>query len=379
VTYEVESPAGGYLFLGKLTAKLEKRSEVRGQRSESENQKSEILNHQFAVRTPTATITDLGTEFGVEVREDGQTASHVFRGSVRVQGTLPDGTVCGEVRVLSANQSVRVERGAVQGKSDPVIVVGPAVESPAFLRAIPGRSMKVLDLADVVAGGDGFSGRRNRGIDPRNGRLLAVRPPEHPLLGDGAYHRVPELPYVDGVFIPHASDAPVQLDSAGHRFSEFSVSHNTTDGPVYAGREGADSAELDGIDYAGSGHAVVALHANKGITFDLDAVRRANRGWKLVRFQSVAGNAEQHSEKGGNVHADLWVFVDGQVRFKRREFNRFSGPAPVVIPIADTNRFLTLVATDGGDGIGLDWTIFGDPRLELMSVEAGAQPDKEAR
>ena len=39
----------------------------------------------FSVRTPTAVVTDLGTEFGVEVGKDGNTNSHVFRGSVRVR------------------------------------------------------------------------------------------------------------------------------------------------------------------------------------------------------------------------------------------------------------------------------------------------------
>ena len=45
----------------------------------------------FAVRTPTATVTDLGTEFGVEVSKDGNTTSHVFRGSVRLQVVPADG------------------------------------------------------------------------------------------------------------------------------------------------------------------------------------------------------------------------------------------------------------------------------------------------
>ena len=38
-------------------------------------------------------VTDLGTEFGVEVARSGETTSHVFRGSVRVQSTGADGKV----------------------------------------------------------------------------------------------------------------------------------------------------------------------------------------------------------------------------------------------------------------------------------------------
>ena len=84
VTYEVESATGGYLSVGKLTARVE-----------SEKRKRQCPNLQISsyprsislvlVRTPTATVTDLGTEFGVEVSKKGYTTSHVFRGSVKSQ------------------------------------------------------------------------------------------------------------------------------------------------------------------------------------------------------------------------------------------------------------------------------------------------------
>jgi hypothetical protein len=126
VTYEVDSAVGGFLSLGKLTARVEaKGSGFRVQGSEgakstkygvlsteedhrTASQKSETisknpslqiaksatpppsqlstLNSQlFTVRTPTATVTDLGTEFGVEVRDGGATLAHVFRGAVEFQ------------------------------------------------------------------------------------------------------------------------------------------------------------------------------------------------------------------------------------------------------------------------------------------------------
>ena len=69
---------------------------VRGQGPEETNPKSQILNQKslipnpnpyplFVVRTPTAVITDLGTEFGVEVDKSGVTHSHVFRGKIEVR------------------------------------------------------------------------------------------------------------------------------------------------------------------------------------------------------------------------------------------------------------------------------------------------------
>ena len=72
VTYEVESVAGGYLSVGKLTARMEKKINAerkrQGVRSPDLAQSSYSL---FAIRTPTATVTDLGTEFGIEVDKEG--------------------------------------------------------------------------------------------------------------------------------------------------------------------------------------------------------------------------------------------------------------------------------------------------------------------
>ena len=61
----------------------------------SVNQQSSISNQQssnpqslipnpFVIRTPTATVTDLGTEFGVEVSKEGDTETHVFVGEVQI-------------------------------------------------------------------------------------------------------------------------------------------------------------------------------------------------------------------------------------------------------------------------------------------------------
>ena len=83
----------------------------------------------------------------------------------------------------------------------------------------------------------------------------------------------------------------------------------------------------------------------------------------------MTGNTERVSEKGLAVYADVWVFVDGQVRFRRREITRFNGAMPIAIPINDNDRFLTLVATDGGNGYQQDHIMFGDPRLELAPAK----------
>ena len=375
VTYEVETN-GGYLAVGKLTGKLEKKVASDINKSIITNPQSLIPN-PFCIRTPNAVVTDLGTEFGVEVSKEGTTTSYIYHGSVEVQTLTADGKAKGDVKVLYENQLARVEKdGNKQGSGNRIAVFVAPDKPMSFVRSIPKSSIKIFDLVDVVAGGDGFSGRRNRGIDPISGLPSSVPPKseDFTIKGDGKYHRVTGLPFVDGVFIPDCSNGAVQVDSAGHAFAWFSKTTNTTAGFIWAGgvipaekEYGTLPTELGGIDYASAGHGLLFIHANKGITFDLMAIRRANPGQKLLRFLAVAGNLLPN---GGIV--DFWVLVDGQSRFQRREVNSSSGAMPITVPLSENQRFLTLVATDSGKGTGIggDWTMFGDPRLELVSAPA---------
>jgi hypothetical protein len=141
VTYEVESPAGGYLAVGKLTARLDSHSEVSSLKSQISNQKSEIRNQKspdlcpltsdlFVIRTPTALVTDLGTEFGVEVKESGSTGTHVFRGVVEVQPAAL-GDRRGKATRLAENESAIVNRP--QNGSEPS-VLRQTIDATAFVR-----------------------------------------------------------------------------------------------------------------------------------------------------------------------------------------------------------------------------------------------------
>jgi len=62
----------------------------------------------FAVRTPTAIVTDLGTEFGVEVLPSGDTEAHVLVGSVRFTKTGSSG-IKSEEQVLHAGHAARCD------------------------------------------------------------------------------------------------------------------------------------------------------------------------------------------------------------------------------------------------------------------------------
>ena len=82
IAYQVESRNGGFLTVGKLTGKVA-----------NETAKG------FSVRTPTAVVTDLGTEFGVTVSGDGLTQVHVLRGAVDARIVDPRGSTQGHRRV----------------------------------------------------------------------------------------------------------------------------------------------------------------------------------------------------------------------------------------------------------------------------------------
>ncbi len=126
-TYEVESRAGGYLSQGRLTARVVTGGGGRGAEHEPVTAslvQPATIGHseypvarppspvpRFTVRTPTAKITDLGTEFGVEVDPSGASTAHVYRG--RVELAAVGGGRAGSAKPirLEKDQSGRVEVG----------------------------------------------------------------------------------------------------------------------------------------------------------------------------------------------------------------------------------------------------------------------------
>ena len=130
--------------------------------------------------------------------------------------------------------------------------------------------------------------RSDSGIDIGNGRILPLpanrRGMEiagrHDVLGDGQFHPCTARPMVGGVFIPHGGPTPDTLDPAGHQFTLPPTDNHSyndiwpRDLAVLAGFKGRDADVIGSVDYSASGHRLLILHANKGISFDLDALRR---------------------------------------------------------------------------------------------------------
>ncbi len=142
-TYEVENANGGFLGLGKLTARIGKSAkpqaanpEPRPPNPESRKSPSSFIPHPsslFSVRTPTAIVTDLGTEFGVEVDSAGGCLTHVFQGKVILRSAGTKGS--GPPLELGAAESARMDAG-----SEKFVVVPRGAAAPdTFVRRIAHR------------------------------------------------------------------------------------------------------------------------------------------------------------------------------------------------------------------------------------------------
>ena len=109
------------------------------------------------------------------------------------------------------------------------------------------------------------------------------------------------------------------------------------------------------------------MHANCGITFDLDAIRNSMPDIQVNRFTAIGGLSDTAymSQK-----AELWVLLDGKLQDELHIEKDENAPEAghnkrFSVEIKDTDRYLTLITTDGGDEFGGDWTLFGHPVLEI--------------
>jgi hypothetical protein len=317
--------------------------------------------HGFKVLTPTAAVVDLGTEFGVSVTPGAATDVEVFKGKVQAIPRAASGdAIAGEI--LSAGDAGQIDSSVVTR------TVGGA--SPqAFVRTLAPVTSP-LDLVDLVAGGDGTTHRRSGQIDPRNGATGEFKGPGRILESTGQYHRIPSLSVFDGCFVPGGM---TRVDSYGHQLSfpntgRFAYYYITAAGTVDWPTTGEKFTNvLGGIDYSRLPHGFVLMHSNCGLTIDLTALRRLHPGLSLWHFTAVLGNTYRPTTPGvvSLIHkADAYVVVDGASRFTRREFTCEDGAIPIDVPVHNSDRFFTLVVTDGGDARLHDWVIFGDPKLE---------------
>lgn len=228
-----------------------------------------------------------------------------------------------------------------------------------------------LDLADVVGAGNGFgTGKLGSGIDPVTG---AVQLEKRGFLEGAKLNHFSTIQRlgIDGIAIPDGLidgvEQRLQITSTGIEIAVPDTSGACWDavrnGPVHS----QHSTVLDGVDY-GTEHAMLGLHANVAITFDLDHFRKTTQK-ELTHFRSGVGYFGQTEREG----ASIYILLDGAEAVKYEKLGRNDGLKSIDLPLTPKNRFLTLLITDAGNGIGHDQICFIDPVLTSRDFQDNDQ------
>jgi len=216
-----------------------------------------------------------------------------------------------------------------------------------------------IQLADIVGGGDGYgSGKAGAGIDPLTGQPIEAA---RGILPDVVLNRFSSSPlkFVDGVVIPDASESGTPISSTGLTIRDVpKISGQVWDAIRFGPVNSQFSTKLGEVDFGSSQHTLLSLHANAAITFDLEELRQAGAPVEMKLTTSV-GYFGQTAQAG----ASFSIYVDGELKSQRVGLGRDDGLVPVEMDLPATARFLTLMATDHGNGISHDQICFGDAWL----------------
>lgn len=325
----------------------------------------------FSVATPNARVIDIGTEFGVLAEVDGNTQLYVLKG---------------KTMLLAGSNSHKVKLEVSEGTAKKIFgrqgeISDIECRPDCFARDIHSktqwiwRGQQTICLADLVGGGNGFgTGKSLTGIDPVTGQpaqeMIQTR------TSTNAYRPVSFNPYVDGVFVPDGKTRQI-VSSQGHLFEECPPTSGECFNNIIRAERDIRSQIIQGTQGSSSSTVpCLLMHANAGITFDLQAIRSRFPGVHIRSFRTKAG-IEKGALRPETINADFWILVDGKLRYQKRQVKERI-LFPVEIELSETDRFLTLVTTDGGDperrvigniaypAIDSDWCMFAEPVLVLQ-------------
>ncbi len=331
----------------------------------------------FTIDTQNSSIKDFGTEFGVMVDSQARTEIHVFDGLIQLRssGQGRSGRNQWELtrgRTAIVDNSGNLEIGSVQDR--PRLFVHDLPDANQL--GIPGQC---LDMADIVGGGNGLgTGKLGYGLHPQTGVRVAE---QSVVFGrTSGYVETPYCEFIDGVFIPDGeNEESITISSTGLQFpgcpdTSGICAHTIRDGIRFQHEQSTTHlGRIRGQTYGIPGHPAISMHANAGITFDLDKIRSIHSSSRIVRFRSLCGVSETVAEysdgywKSQRIKVGFWVFVDGQLRLSRELIAVPAQCAEIDIPLLDTDRFLTLITTECNPDRSFAWALFAEPILELKS------------
>jgi hypothetical protein len=241
-----------------------------------------------------------------------------------------------------------------------------------------------LDLADYVGGGDGRgSGVKGRGISIRDGNYFTKKLGYHKDIKVNRLQKL-SLPgdpkdvkrFVQWVFVPDGK-TPVRVAYKLEVDNLPPTTGHTWDAIRNGKLQSQVHAKINGVDYDSDQHSILGLHANGGICFNLRDVR-SDSGFKAMRFSAMAGFGA--IEKVAATKGGFSVYVDQELKFQNLKMRKDEA-AFIDIDVPAKARHLTLVATDGGDGIGHDLFFLGDPQLtpDVESVKLTAADRQQVK
>ena len=297
----------------------------------------------FMVNTPTSRIIDLGTEFGVEADSHGVSYLQMIKGrTTLIAGIQGDNR---QVRDVSEGMSLRVDSDSQVSEIK--------FRPNHFARNIDSKEGMVwrgenLNLASIVAGYDGFQEVGSLiSLDPLKGELMALKTDVYRETNK-AYNLVPQLKFIDGVFVPDGEFGPVQISSSGQTFrcpdtsGIFTHEISAYKGPIKNQHETIPPVIINGREVINE--AVLMLHSNIGITFDLQAIRKTlpQLNIKSLKATGIPMTETTFPE------LKFWILVDGQIKYEREIVGMDSdrGPTTFDVEFGPQDRFMTLIVTD---------------------------------
>ena len=335
----------------------------------------------FSVNTSNSRIIDLGTEFGVNADAYGNTVLHVMKGkTLLIAGDKTD------------KKTLEVTGGDAKKVSAQNLTVSDiSYNDRLFVREIDSagclvwRGETVINLADIVGGGNGFGGGTlNTGIDAATGKMISRLLEDWVKVGFAGYKTVDSSLFIDGVFVPGLEDGETAITADGSISVNFPKTSGNYWGYIMNGafhkgdKVSRHTLRLNGMSFGTPENPSISIHSNQGITFDLSKIRQNTPMGKITEFRSLIGISEtvkKYVDEAGTLDsetlskmtfstADFWVFLDGKKVYELKMSNS-DGPVHVEIPISDQDRFLTLAVTEADSEYGwaFDWALFGRPEL----------------
>ncbi len=302
----------------------------------------------FTIQTHTATIVDLGTEFGVQADLNGDTLLQVIKG--RTTLTAAGNNTSAPLDVT--DDTAKKVSAATLDISDVPLNEHLFVRHIRSTEGLVWRGEKVLCAADLIAGGNGYGKNLSLiGLSPGTGKYTSTIS-QSVRSSKIDYNPVPDSRFIDGVFVPGSSpEGKTVISSSGDTFecpeTQGKFTHAIT---VYTGdiekRHRSIPPAIFG-NHTYHDNAIVMIHSNAGITLDLQAVRQSLPGLDVTRFMAFGGLSEALRSRTGPADVDFWVLVDGQVRYEKKDLTVKDGTIYLDIELAPQDRFLTLIVTDG--------------------------------